>query len=507
MKIHSLRRPAALVLLALGLGSATIRPHRASRLYVADYENVLGTSLEIKLAAATEPAATLAEAAALREVDRLNKILSSYDASSEFSRWLRAPKTPVAVSPELYEVLALFDQWRLQSHGALDPSAETVGKLWRDAAAQNRRPTDAEITAAVQAVQQPHYVLNAQNHTAQRLNDAPLALNSFTKSYILSKAADAALATPGVSGLVLNIGGDIVVRGEHLERINVSNPKADAENDAPVAQLQLQNKTIATSGNYRRGELIDGQWYSHIIDPRTGQPAGSVISASVIADKATDAGALATALNVLKPEEAPALVATVPGAEYMLLTADGRRLESAGWKKAELPAASSSVKSKPAVAKDKAWDPNYEVAINLELATQEGARTHRPFVAVWVVDSKKKPVRQVALWYNKPKYLHDMRYWYAAYYDQFSAENATLSSTTSATRAPGKYTLKWDGKDDKGNLVPQGTYTLNIEIAREHGTHQLLTQEINTKKPQRAELPANPEVAAAAVDYRKKAND
>lgn len=507
MNVSTLRRPAALVLLALGLGSATIRPHRVSQFYVADYENVLGTSLEIKLAATAAPVAAQAEAAALREVDRLNGILSGYDASSEFSRWLRAPQAPVAVSPELYEVLALFDQWRLQSHGALDASAETVSKLWRDAARQNRRPTDAEITAAVQAVQQPHYVLNAQAHTAQRLSDAPLVLNSFAKSYILSKAADAALATPGVSGLVLNIGGDIVVRGEHLERINVSNPKADAENDAPVAQVQLQNKTIATSGNYRRGELIDGQWYSHIIDPRTGQPAVGVISASVVADKATDAGALATALNVLRPDEAPALVATVPGAEYMLLTADGRRLESAGWKKAELPAPKPSAPTAAPVAKDKLWDPSYEVAVNLELATIEGARTHRPFVAVWVVDGKKKPVRQVALWYNKPKYLHDMRYWYAAYYDQFAADNANLSSTTSATRAPGKYTLKWDGKDDKGNLVPQGTYTLNIEVAREHGTHQLLTQEINTKKPLRAELPANPEVAAAAVDYRKKAND
>ena len=500
-------RLTPVLLLAVALGSAAFLPHRASRLYVSDYENVLGTSLEIKLDASTEPAATQAEAAALREVDRLNKILSGYDASSEFSRWLKAPQTPVAVSPELYEVLALFEQWHLKSHGALDASAETVSKVWRDAARQNRRPSDAEIAAAVQAVRQPHYLLNAQTHTAQRLSSAPLVLNSFAKSYILSKAADAALATPGVSGLVLNMGGDIVVRGQHLERVNVSNPKADAENDAPVAQLRLQNKTIATSGNYRRGELIGGQWYSHIIDPRTGQPASGVISASVIADDATDAGALATALNVLHPDESAALVATVPGAEYMLITADGRRLESAGWKKTEAPAVNTLVKSKPAVAKDKLWDPNYEVAINLELATIEGMRVHRPFVAVWVVDSKKKPVRQVALWYNKPRWLHDMRYWYETYYDQFAAENSNLSSTTSATRAPGKYTLKWDGKDDKGNPVSQGTYSVLIEVAREHGTHQLLTQEITAKKPQHFDLPANPEVASASVEYRKKANE
>jgi hypothetical protein len=146
------------------------------------------------------------------------------------------------------------------------------------------------------------------------------------------------------------------------------------------------------------------------------------------------------------------------------------------------------------------------VALTLELATQEGARTHRPFVAVWVADANKKPVRQIALWYNKPKYLHDINFWYAAYYDQFAAGDNSVSSTTSATRSPGKYTLKWDGKDDQGNPVAQGAYTLFIEVAREHGTHQLMKQALDLKKPQHFELPANPEVAAAAVDYRKKTN-
>ena len=504
----SCRKTGILLLLATA-GSLGFRaPGAGARLYVADYENVLGTSFEIKLDATAARPAAAAEAAALREVDRLNKILSGYDASSEFSRWLRAGQQPVAVSAELYEVLSLFEQWRVKSDGALDASAETVSQLWRAAAKQNRRPSEVEIAAAVAAVHQQHYVLNAQNRTAQRTSAAPLMLNSFAKSYIMNKAAEAALATPGVRGLVVNIGGDILVRGAHTEQIEVSNPKADAENDQPVAQLRVHDKTIATSGNYRRGELIDGRWYSHIVDPRTGQPASEVISATVVADQATDAGALATALNVLPPAEGQALVAAVPGAEYMLLTAAGQRLESPGWKKLELPAAPKATKTSPALPpKAKSWDPAYEVALTLELATQEGARTHRPFVAVWVVDAKKKPVRQIALWYNKPKYLDDINFWYVAYYDQFAAGNNNVSSTTSATRSPGKYTLKWDGKDDKGNPVAQGAYTLLIEVAREHGTHQLMKQALDGKKPQHFDLPANAEVASAAIDYRKKTDD
>jgi thiamine biosynthesis lipoprotein len=506
MTTFSHRIAGALLLLAV-LSSLAFLPRKASKLYVSDYENVLGTSMEIKMTADAEQHAATAEDAALREVDRLNKILSGYDTGSEFSRWMRADKAPVAVSAELYEVLALFEQWRTKSDGALDASAETVSTLWREAAKQNRQPTEAEIAAAVAAVRQQHYVLNAQHHTAQRTSDAPLLLNSFAKSYIMNKAAAAALATPGVDGVVLNIGGDILVRGAHTEQINVSNPKADAENDAPVAQLQLHDKTIATSGNYRRGVRIGGQWYSHIVDPRTGRPASEVISATVVADQATDAGALATALNVLPTAEGQALVAAVPGAEYMLITADGKRMESAGWKKLELPAAPAEAKKPTAVTKDKPWDAKYEVAINLELATIEGMRVHRPFVAVWVVDDKNAPVRQVALWYNKPRWLNDMRSWYSTYYEQFAAGNNSISSTTSATRSPGKYTLKWDGKDDKGNPVNQGTYTVCIEVAREHGTHQLLKQEITAKKAQHFDLPANTEVASASVDYRKKTDE
>ncbi len=126
------------ILLITALSSAAIPPGKNSKVYISNYENVLGTSLEIKTDAISEQQATAAEDAALNEIDRLNKILSGYDANSEFSRWMKAEKKPVAVSPELYQVLSLFEQWRVKSNGALDAAAETISKVWRDAAKQNR---------------------------------------------------------------------------------------------------------------------------------------------------------------------------------------------------------------------------------------------------------------------------------------------------------------------------------------------------------------------------------
>ncbi len=85
--------------------------------------------MEIKIDADVARNATRAEAAALAEVDRLNKILSGYDASSEFSKWMKAEKSGRGFTPALCEVLSLFQQWRIKSNGPLDASAETVSKL------------------------------------------------------------------------------------------------------------------------------------------------------------------------------------------------------------------------------------------------------------------------------------------------------------------------------------------------------------------------------------------
>jgi thiamine biosynthesis lipoprotein len=474
---------------------------KSSRLFVSHFENVLGTSLELKIHAGSEKQATAAENAAIKEIARMAKIVSAYDANSEFSKWMRTSNEAKTISPELFEVLHLFDEWRTKSGGALDASAQVINKLWKEAAAKQTIPTQDEIDHAVAEVKQSHWKLDAATQTATHLSNAPLMLNSFAKSYIIKRAADAAMAVNNVNSVVVNIGGDIVVAGDQPEPIQVSDPKADAENDAPLDKLMIANKAVATSGNYRRGELINGQWYSHIIDPRTGQPAGGVISATVVSPNATDAGALATAMNVLTPEESAKLAATVPGTEYMLITKDGERFESKGWKALEMP---MKKKERASVIAADQWNTDYELVVNLELSQLQGF-ARRPYVAVWVEDKDRNPVRNISLWYQKERYLHELRVWYSTNYKKMMAEGNNMNSMSSATRSAGKYSVKWDGKDDKGNYVKPGLYKIYIEAAREHGTYQIISQEINcTGTPKEVTLTGNVEIASASLDYRKK---
>ena len=480
----------------------------AHGLFIAHFDYVLGTSLGLKVVAYSMATARQAERAVLAEIDRLKAVLSRYHPNSEFSQWLALPTGAARpVSADLFAVLTQFDDWHRRTNGALSAAAETVGQLWQRAAQSGQLPTDADREWAVAEANRQHWHLDLNAQTATRLTNSPLRLNTFAKSFVLDRAADAALHVPGVSAVVLNGGGDVVVRGNWQEPLAIANPRADAENANPLAHFAVRNQAVATSGNYRRGLTVGDERFSHIMDPRTGWPARDIVSATVLHPDAVTAGALATVFNILTPAESDRLAAQQPGTEYLLLTRYGQSIASANWPGVALPASENAPVSAPArtatahllsvPAKDKLWNPNQELLIDIELPRFEG-RSHRPFVAVWVEDEAGKPVRQLALWYNKARWLPELRAWY-----NLNTDDAV--SIASATRSPGQYTLAWDGKDDGGQFVKQGKYTILIEAAREHGSHQLIhqTMDFNGKTKQQP-LNGNVEIASAALDYREK---
>jgi hypothetical protein len=156
------------------------------------------------------------------------------------------------------------------------------------------------------------------------------------------------------------------------------------------------------------------------------------------------------------------------------------------------------------------WDENFELAVDLEIAPQEGGRYHRPYVAVWIEDAAGRPVRTLSLWVNTsgrgPRYIRELKSWFLAERDEQTAGGPDLVATvSSATRLPGRYTVTWDGRDDDKKLVEQGTYRVHIEAAREHGTYQLMQQEMAFgAKPVAVDLPGNVEIKGARFDYRRR---
>lgn len=470
-------------------------------MFITHLENVLGTSLTIKLVASSYDNARRAEAVILAEMDRMTQVLSSYIPESEFSQWLRSAGQSVSVSPDLWRVLSLFDTWQARTNGVLNAATEGLTQLWQQASELQIMPSEDALSQMVAQVQQRPWQLSIHKQEATRIGETSLRLHTFTKSYVLDRAAEAALGLPGVQGVVLNGGGDVIVRGNWTEPIAVADPHADAENAPILARLAVRDAAVATSGSYRRGIQVGDSWYSHLIDPRSGMPADKVASATVVHQDAVTAGALATAFAILSTDASASLAATIPDVQYLIVSADGQHYVSSGWADLTLPGVSAPSVSLPVnllsvPVKDKLWNPKQELLISLELPQFEG-RSHRPFVAVWVEDANHKPVRQLTLWYNKPKWLRELRTWYA--------QDIDATSVTSATRSSGSYTLSWDGKDDKGQYVKLGKYTICLEAAREHGTYQLIRQEMDFNgKPKQKTLPGNVEISSAALDYREK---
>ncbi len=483
--------------------------------WVFHHEHVLGTSLELKVRASGAEAARTSEAAAVAEFDRLEAILSAWRPDSEFSRWQGTKFVATKISPDLMEVLSAFDQWRAVTNGALDASAETAIQLWRRALSEGRKPTATEIASAQEAMAQEHWSLDTERSTATRLTDAPIALASFAKSYVTERAAQAAMHA-GARGVMLNVGGDIVVRGDMAQTVHIADGREASDNAVALDVVRIADRAIATSGSYKRSlevanvPKLHTPEFSHLVNPRTASPAVGVLSSTVIAHSAKTAGALATALAVMSPEEGTRLADSIPGVDYLLVAGNGTEFRSKNWNQYEAPGLRNAMyvtPAKPAAhVPEGIWNPAFELAVALELPRIDDARYRRPYVAVWVEDADHFPVRTLALWTQNPRWLPELKSWYRDDQIRNLAEGTDVSKTVgSATRPPGHYMLKWDGKDNDGKPVKSGKYTIVVEASREHGGYQIDRKELDfSGQPQQAALSVGKELGTVTLDYRKR---
>ena len=252
---------------------------------------------------------------------------SRFDPSSELSRVVAAGGAAVAVSPLLFEPLRFALAVAESSGGAFDPTvgaamlARGHDRAWRD---------DARVPRVAQA-DAPSWrdvILDAERRTVRLARPLALDLGAVAKGLAVDLAARALGSAAGVTGFVIDAGGDLLAAG-HAEggarwRIGVRHPR---QADAILETLTVRDAAVCTSGDYAR-PLPDGE--THLLDPRTGRPAGGIASATVIAPQAMVADALATAAAVLGAEAGIAFL-EAQGVEGLLVTAAQQRHATRGW--------------------------------------------------------------------------------------------------------------------------------------------------------------------------------
>ncbi len=140
-----------------------------------------------------------------------------------------------------------------------------------------------------------------------------------------------------------------------------------------------------------------------------------------------------------------------------------------------------------------------------KLDRPEGSRYRRPYLAVWLEDEEGFPVKTATLWIQTeqpgPRWHRDLTRWYRNDRMRKIVEKTDLiDGISGATRGPGEYETHFDGTDNAGKPLPTGTYTLCLEVAREHGTYQLIRQRLEWGDTgiEKTDLKGNLEISQAA---------
>jgi thiamine biosynthesis lipoprotein ApbE len=478
------------------------------------HEDVLGTSLELKVVAPDEETAKQAESIVLQEVDRLSEVFSHYSASSEFRRLCDMPSgSSTTVSSDLMTLLRRCEEWTRISHGAFNPGAELLCRRWQQAASNGVPPSAEELRELAGQVNQAHWNLTVGSNTVTRLSTVPLTLNAIAKGSILDAASlrvfDECMS---IEGITVNIGGDIRVAGQASEIIQVADPLNDSIGSPPIQTIVLARGAIATSGISERSHKVGQSRLSHIINPVDGQPCNQIISASVIANDAETADVLATIFTVAPVSASLNLAETIPGVECFLVDVSGSTFCSANWpgsKPDEVNTAKPVNEAKDQKTTEKEVENTpHDFRLEFEInKPSEGGRYRRPYVAVWVEDKDDFPVKTLSLFMMTenpgPRWHRDLRRWYSNDRLRLLADEKELIGTISKpTRNPGTYKVAWDGRDDNGNLLKEGKYTLYIEAAREHGTYQLMKYPFEFGKTDFSDdLKGNVEIKSASISY------
>jgi len=277
----------------------------------------MGTYLDISLEGKADPEAVRQAIAAVSNVERA---MSFFDADSELSR-LNRTRAGVAceISSALLAVLEAGRAAHKTTGGAFDPTVAPLVATWGfNHSAVTELPSTQKVRAACELVGLDKMTFDGSLVAFAR-DGMSVDLGGIAKGHGADRAA-ATLTEQGLSGII-NAGGDIRVAGQRADgrqwHIGIRDP---VHTDRVFATVDLgPDRAVATSGTYEQFLDIKGRRVSHIIDPRSGEPGSTVVSATVVAETAMMADALATACIVMSPSEGLSVLAHIRGVEGLLV--------------------------------------------------------------------------------------------------------------------------------------------------------------------------------------------
>lgn len=293
-------------------------------------QTLMGTVVEITATGKDEGKINRSITRALERMKQVEILMSKFTPESEISLINKnAGLKWVKVSPEVKEVLYKAKEFSRITGGAFDISIGILGKLWKFHK-DSQVPLREEIGRLMNLVDYRKLRVDKENSKVfLAARSMKIDLGGIAKGFIVDRGVEE-LKKNGVENFIINAGGDLTARGSKNGRpwkVGIQDPRNRAK---IFVTLTLNDKSITTSGDYEKYFLQEGKRFHHILDPRTGYPARDCLSTTIIANDATTADALATAVFVMGPDKGIKLIETLSGVEGIIVDKERRIILSSG---------------------------------------------------------------------------------------------------------------------------------------------------------------------------------
>ncbi|MGZ0079075.1 FAD:protein FMN transferase [Methylomonas sp. YC3] len=263
----------------------------------------MGTQCEIQLIATEHKQAKRIADIVTADVQRLEGLYSRYKPDSLLSsiNQVAAMGGRITVDEETAGLLNYAATCHQQSDGLFDITSGILRQAWRFESGQ--LPDEQQINTLLKKVGWDKLRWQAP------LLEFPLAgmeldFGGIVKEYAVDRAAGIARNAGARHGFI-NLGGDIKLIGPRPDgtawRVGIHHPR---QRQTLASTLALHNGAVASSGDYERCIIVNGQRYGHILNPQTGWPVRHLASVSVVGEFCVVAGSAST-IAMLKEEQGP----------------------------------------------------------------------------------------------------------------------------------------------------------------------------------------------------------
>jgi thiamine biosynthesis lipoprotein len=308
---------------------------------VAQEAYVFGTRVEVVAWGAPEATAHAALGEVLREFDRLHRAYHAWQPSelTALNDALAAGR-PHEVSEELAGLIRTAQSLAAQGEHLFDPGIGRLVALW-GFHGDEFRPALPDPDALRQLVTARPSIASLRidgRRVASADFQVALDFGGYLKGVALDRAASI-LKRHGIDNALINIGGNVMAlgsKGGTPWRVGIQHPRAAGSGGVPLATLELRDgEAIGTSGDYQRYFELNGRRYSHLIDPRSGEPAVGTRAVTVLVPPGPESGMLSDVLS--KPlfvagDDWPRLAQRIGATQVLRVDAAGKISATAAMK-------------------------------------------------------------------------------------------------------------------------------------------------------------------------------